>query len=289
MCRDRTKAKGYADRHGVPKWYSNADDLIGDPEVNAIYVATPPLFHEEYAVKALHAGKPVYVEKPMTISADGAARILQASNATGIKVCVAHYRRAQPLFLKIKELLDTKAIGSVRVVNLQFFQPHNSDMIAATDVPWRLDPAVSGGGLFHDLAPHQLDLMLYFFGNPKKISGFALNTGGLYTADDTTSAQIIFDKGIIFNGVWCFALPTKRDRCEIIGTTGSLRFSVFDHQPLRLIGKDKEQHFEFDKLAHVQEPMIQKVVEYFLDKSPNPCGAEEGLAVMKMIDAITGK
>ncbi|HEX8316134.1 MAG TPA: Gfo/Idh/MocA family oxidoreductase [Flavisolibacter sp.] len=287
MRRNGAKAKDYAERHGVPKWYSNADELINDPDVNAIYVATPPLSHEEYAIRALVAGKPVYVEKPMTINALAAERILQASQEAGVKLCVAHYRRQQPLFLKIKEWLDTDAIGDVQVVNLQFFQPHNSDVIASTEAAWRLDPALSGGGLFHDLAPHQLDLMLYFFGKPKTVSGLSLNTAGLYSADDTTSGQIVFESGVVFNGIWCFTLPAKRDHCEIIGTRGIIRFSVFDHQPVQLIKDGKDESFAFEKLPHVQQPMIAKVVEYFLGQSHNPCSAEEGLEVMKMIDAFT--
>src|SRR5947208_1614148 len=111
MRRDAEKAKDYAKRHGVEKWYSNADELIQDAGVNAIYVATPPLNHEEYAVKAMQAGKPVYVEKPMAINAEAAERIVKAATETGVKISIAHYRRQQPWFLKVTELLQQKAIG----------------------------------------------------------------------------------------------------------------------------------------------------------------------------------
>ena len=163
MRRNAEKAQNYAQRHGVEKWYSDADDLINDPEINAIYVATPPLNHEEYAIKTMKAGKPVYVEKPMAVSAGAAERIEKVANETRVKITVAHYRRQQPLFLKIKELLQQKIIGDVRIVDLKMLQPHQSNIIAKTETNWRIDPSVSGGGLFYDLAPHQLDLMLYFF------------------------------------------------------------------------------------------------------------------------------
>ncbi|NCB07478.1 MAG: Gfo/Idh/MocA family oxidoreductase, partial [Bacteroidia bacterium] len=65
MRRDAEKAADYARRHGVEKWYSNATDLINDPEVDAVYIATPPDSHARYAMEAMRAGKPVYVEKPM--------------------------------------------------------------------------------------------------------------------------------------------------------------------------------------------------------------------------------
>src|SRR6187551_1308715 len=68
MRRDGAKAKDYAHRHQVPKWYDDASLLINDPDVNAIYIATPPSSHEEYTIAAIDAGKPVYVEKPMTMN-----------------------------------------------------------------------------------------------------------------------------------------------------------------------------------------------------------------------------
>lgn len=288
MRRNAGKAKDYAKRHGVEKWYSNAEDLINDADVNAIYVATPPLNHEEYAIKAMKKGKPVYVEKPMAVNATAAEKIEQVAKETGVKIAIAHYRRQQPLFLKIKELLQQKAIGDVKLVDLKMFQPPLSGLIAQIETNWRIDPSISGGGLFYDLAPHQLDLMLYFFGSVKKISGISFNTSGFYDADDTTGGQILFEDDVLFNGTWCFTVPERKDHCEIIGSEGKLSFSVFDHRPLIIEKSGKEITLEFDRLQHVQQPMIQKVVEYFLGKSPNPCSATEGVEVMKMMDAITG-
>jgi predicted dehydrogenase len=288
MRRNAEKAKGYAQRHRVGKWYNDADDLINDPEVNAIYVATPPLNHEEYAIKAMKAGKPVYVEKPMAINADSAEQIEKFAKEKGVKITVAHYRRQQPLFLKVKELLQQKAIGDVRFIDLKMFQPHQSDIITKTETNWRIDPSVSGGGLFYDLAPHQLDLMLYFFGRPKKISGIAFNSSQYYNADDTTCGQILFDSNVLFNGSWCFTVAERKDQCEIIGSEGKISFPIFDHKQLLLERERTKTIIEFDRMQHVQQPMIQKVVEYFLGQSPNPCSANEGVEVMKMMDAIAG-
>lgn len=286
MRRNGAKAKDYAERHHVKNWYDNADELINNDEVNAIYIATPPAYHEEYAIRSLKEGKPVYVEKPMSVNASAAQRIVDVATETGVKLCIAHYRRQQPLFLKIKSLIDEKAIGEVRWINMQFFQPHQSEVIAQTEVNWRLDPAISGGGLFHDLAPHQLDLMLYFFGEPEHVKGFSTNTSGLYNADDTACGQIIFPNNIIFSGGWNFTFPESRDHCEIIGTEGRLIFSVFAQQPLRMIKNGAEESFEFEQLKHVQQPMIEKVTAYFLGDSSNPCTGKDGLEVMKMIDAF---
>ncbi len=289
MRRNAEKAKDYAARHGVKKWYSDATALINDPDVDAVYVATPPLQHEAYTIEALRAGKPVYVEKPMAIDAGAAQRMTQAAKESGVKLCVAHYRRQQPLFLKIKSLLQEGAIGEPRLVNLQCFQPHQHPMITKTEDAWRYDPAVSGGGLFFDLAPHQLDLMLYFFGQPQEAMGLSFNASQLYNADDTTSGQVLFQSGVLFNGAWCFTVPEKKDHCEIIGTEGLLHFSIFEHRLLTLRKRDSEVQLPFAPLPHVQQPMIGKVVDYFLDKAENPCSAEEGVEVMKMMEAFTKK
>ncbi|MEJ2882159.1 Gfo/Idh/MocA family protein [Pedobacter sp. GR22-6] len=288
MRRDGVKAADYAARHGVPKWYDDADDLINDPDVNAIYIATPPLQHEIYTLKALAAGKPVYVEKPMAINAAAAERMREASAAYGVKLSIAHYRRAQPMFLKIKELIETGAIGKARFAQLQMLQPPQSDLIADSESNWRLDPAISGGGLFHDLAPHQLDLMIYFFGPPLSSSGRALNQQGLNQADDLVVGHVVFNNGVVFNGTWCFSVNplSKTDRCEIVGEHGKISFQIFGSKVV-LEREEGLSEFVFDPILHVEQPMIEQVCCYFLDERENPCSSEEAILTMRVIDRFT--
>jgi predicted dehydrogenase len=288
MRRNATRAEDYARRHGVPRWYSDAQQLINDPGINAVYIATPPSSHEQYAMDVLNSGKPVYLEKPMSLNAASAQRVAVAANKSGMKLSIAHYRREQPLFKKIKALIEEGAIGEVRIVNLQCYQPHLSKQVVWTEDNWRLDPKVSGGGLFHDLAPHQLDLMRYFFGPARSAYGVSLNSAGLYEADDTVSGQIVFQNNVLFNGSWSFVVDQKKDACEIIGTKGAIAFSIFEHHPLIITRNGKQEQMIFDNLEHVQQPMIAAVVQYFLGQAPNPCSAEEGAEVMELIDAFTG-
>lgn len=291
MRRDAAKAADYARRHGVPKWYADAQQLIEDPEVNAIYIATPPQSHEEYTLRCLQAGKPVYVEKPMATNAAAAIRMRQAAADSGVKLCIAHYRKAQPRFIKVKALLEAGAIGEPRLVNLQLIQPPQPAQVADIKAFWRLDPGVSGGGLFHDLSPHQLDLMQYFFGHYETAFGFALNQAGLYTADDLVTGSIRFSNGVVFNGSWCFsgAENEQRDIVEIIGSKGSIRFATFSTNHIVITQKGAEQVIEFDDLPHVQQPMIAAVVRYFLQEGSNPSSAESAVATMQLIEAFTAK
>lgn len=288
MRRDAVKAKDYADRHGVAKWYDDAELLINDPEVNAIYIATPPAQHEAYALMAFAAGKPVYVEKPMTLNAESAVRMNEAALNAGVKLSIAHYRRAQPMFLKVRELLNAQAIGAVRLVQLKMLQPGKTEANSASN--WRLDPTISGGGLFHDLAPHQLDLMVFFFGEWISASGLAINQSGIGLADDLVTGQVLFKNGIVFNGSWCFTVSEqdKTDLCKIIGTAGKISFQVFGHQ-IKLIKDGIAKVYDFSPIAHVQQPMIEKVTAYFLGNTENPCSAAEAILSMQLMDRFTDK
>ena len=292
MRRDAEKAKDYARRHNVSKWYSDANKLIHDPEVNAIYIATPPSSHEEYTMMAFDAGKPVYVEKPMSVDAASAKRMTKAAHEKKLRLVVAHYRNAQPLFNAIKQLLNDKAIGDVRFVKSELYKPSLS--VSELEIPknaWRVDPAIAGGGLFNDLAPHQFGLMNFFFGEAEKVSGISLNQANLYNADDMVAGNILFRNGVLFNGIWCFnvAPEDEKDHCMIVGEKGSLGFTFFNQREVILTVNGKTQTFTFDILQHVQQPLIEKIVEYFLDKGPNPCSGEEGVLAMEWIEAFTRK
>lgn len=292
MRRDAAKAKDYAQRHHVPKWYTDAKSLIGDPDINAVYIATPPSSHEEYTMAALEAGKPVYVEKPMTVNTAAAERMTKKAAEMNGKLVVAHYRRAQPLFQKIKSLVAEKAIGEIRFARLACYKKSLSEEdLKIEKTAWRVDPALAGGGLFHDLAPHQLDLMYHFFGAVDKARGFANNQAALYAADDMVSGNILFKSGVQFSGIWCFnvAEQDEEDSCEIVGDKGKIVFSFFKHEPVNVIIEGGKQAFTFDALQHVQQPMIEQVVNYFRGETTNPCSGHDGVEVMKLIDQFTMK
>ena len=159
MRRDGEKAKDYALRHGVPKWYDDASKLIGDPDVNAIYVATPPASHAEYTIRAAEAGKPVYVEKPMARTYSECLQMIEACEKNGVPLFVAYYRRRLPAHLKVKELVGAGAIGQPRFVTVEFSRPPSEGDLSRDTLPWRALPEIAGGGYFFDLASHQLDYL----------------------------------------------------------------------------------------------------------------------------------
>ena len=286
MRRDEVKAKDYAERHGVPKFYSDANDLINDDEVNAVYIATPPSSHELYTELALKAGKPVYVEKPVTLNAESCLRMIALEKQYDNKVSVAHYRRALPLFIKLKQLINDEVIGKTNLIQLKIFQPKASKIITQTKDNWRINPEVSGGGLFHDLSPHQLDILYWIFGKPKDVKVNVANQSRNYNAPDLTMLQLAFENDIYFSGVWNFniAETSATDECEIIGGNGSIKFSFFRVSPIELTTSVDKQILEFEYPAHIQQPHINNVVQFFRNETANPCSLEEALVTMNILD-----
>lgn len=289
MRRDKDKAADYAKRHQVPKWYGVAQDLINDVEINAVYIATPPSSHEKYAIAALEAGKHVYLEKPMAMDRKSAQRIQHKAESSSGKLVIAHYRRALPLFIKVKDMLHEKLIGEISWVNIRLMQPVKTDIMADSETNWRLNPAISGGGLFHDLAPHQLDLMLHFFGEVDDAMGFSVNHSHASAADDQVNGIIKFSNGINLRGSWDFATEGEaEDICEIHGANGKITFPFFGEK-INVWQAGIKSSIPLPYPEYVQEPMIAKVVNYFLDRGPNPCPGEEAVEGMRLMDIFTQK
>jgi predicted dehydrogenase len=290
MRRDAEKAVDYARRHNIGKWYSDARELLNDNEVNAIYIATPPSSHLDYAIAALQKGLPVYVEKPVTINAGQAQQMADAVKQYNGKLVVAHYRRRLPMFLKVKELLQQNVIGTVLTVQMRLWQSRKPALVTQDAPNWRTQPDISGGGYFHDLAPHQLDLMLYFFGQPAFYQGFALNQEGTDQADDHVTGSILFESNIVFNGSWSFnvAETENTDLCEIIGTEGKISFAVFGNT-INFWNGHTHQTIDFVHPENIQLPMITSVAGYLHGGEPNPCTIEEAVTLMKIMDSFTSK
>jgi predicted dehydrogenase len=287
MRRNPALAEDYAKRHHVPKWYSDADKLIQDPEVNAIYVATPPGAHLEYAVKAMRAGKPVYVEKPMGLTYTGCLEMLRVSEETGMPLFVAYYRRALPGFLKIKELVESHAIGSVRMVNVRFYRPAKNDL-PDTDLPWRLRPDIAGGGLLFDLASHTLDFLDFVFGPIGNIKANAFNQAGLYAAEDLVLSNWQHECGVAGTGSWCFTTSDKNnlDEVEIIGDQGRIIFSTFDFSPVILENGDGHQEFPFEKPPHVQSYLMTKIIASLRGEGESPSTGKSAARTNFVLDEM---
>jgi len=259
MRRDGAKARDYAQRHGVDRAYDRAEDLIHDPAVDVVYVATPPSTHAELALAVAAAGKPCLVEKPMARNHAECLRMLDAFAARGLPLWVAYYRRALPRFLRVRELLAEGAIGRVTSVHVDV-RATLADGTAAAG--WRFDPAVAGGGLFFDLASHCFDLLDLLVGPITEVSGIATNTGHTYDAEDVTVSAFAIGDRVLGTGVWNFNAPAAFDRLTFTGTSGELLTPVFsDTDVVVRSAAGVEQVHVVRNPPHVHQPLIQAIVD----------------------------
>jgi predicted dehydrogenase len=293
MRRDAAKAEDFARRHGVPRFTSDASALIADPEVDAVYIATPPGSHAEYALAVAQAGKPCYVEKPMARSAAECRAMLAAFERARQPLFVAYYRRALPRFLRVREVLASGRLGALCAVSHTFqreLRPASPQ--APTRADWREQPVYSGGGLFLDLASHVLDLFDFLLGPVVDVAGYAAShvldsPGNEPRPEDGVVFSVRFRSGVLGTGRYNFRAASSADRLELIGSRGSLSLSVFGREPLELKLGSKHESLEVPQPEHVHQPLVQSIVDE-LNGSGERCVSrgESALRTSEVMDRV---
>ena len=291
MSRNLDKVRSYAQRHHIPRWYTDAQALIDDPDVDAVYIATPPSSHATYAIMSMRSGKPCYVEKPLAASYTDCQRINHISQQTGVPCFVAYYRRLLPYFQRVRELVESGAIGKPLNVQIRFSVPPRDLDYNRDNLPWRVQRDIAGGGYFYDLAPHQIDLLQEMFGPITRAHGYSCNLGGLYQTEDTVSASFQFPNGMPGSGSWCFVVhdSARKDRIAIAGDKGTVRFSVFTYDPIVLQNENGRQEIVVPNPEHVQMPLIESVVRHLQGLEVCTCDSRSATTVNWVMDRILNK
>jgi predicted dehydrogenase len=285
MRRDRERAEDFARRHGVPRVHARAADLMADPDVDAVYIATPPSTHRDLALMAADAGKPCLVEKPMARNYAECVEMASAFRARHLPLWVAYYRRALPRFLLVRDLLASGAIGRVTSVHVELFQRLAAGEEARA---WRFDPATAGAGLFFDMGSHGLDLLDFLLGPIAGVSGWAMNTGGTYLAEDVTAAAFRFGSGIAGTGIWNFNAATPRNGITFTGSIGELSTPVFTDGDVVLRTPDGEQQHPIRNPPHVHQPLIQSIVDELNGRGRCDSTAESAARTSWVMDQCVG-
>ncbi len=285
MRRDESKAKDYANRHNVPKFYSNADDLINDTNVDAVYIATPPDSHKEYALKVAAAGKICCVEKPMAPHYDDCVEMTEAFEKANLPLFVAYYRRNLPHFLKVKEFIDMGKIGAVRQVSwIYSSEPSSKDI--RKEYNWRTDKDIAPGGYFDDLASHGLDFFAYVLGDIVKANGIKNNQQGFYTAADSIVACWEHASGVLGMGSWNFGAFENKDEVIITGSKGSIKFSIFQLNPIVLISAEGSEEWQIDHPKHIQYFHVEDMRDHLLGKKQHPSTGATAMRTAWVMDEI---
>lgn len=276
MRRDHEKAQDYAKRHNVPKFYCDAHSLINDPDIDAVYIATPPDSHKEFALMVAAAGKPCCIEKPLAPTHADCCVIVETFAKKNIPLFVAYYRRSLPRFEKVKQLIESGAVGEVRHISWQLQKAINA-WDKSGEYNWRTDKSIARGGYFDDLASHGLDLFAFYFGDYKTVQGIATNQQGLYSAFDAVTANWIFKCGITGSGFWNFGCSENTDCAEIFGSQGKIIFSVFDEKPIRIVTGSTEDIIHIDNPPHVQMPHVESLRNALLKNGIHPSSGASSL------------
>lgn len=291
MRRDIALARDYALRHGIAAWYGDASELIADPLVNAVYIATPPSLHAQYAIMAMEAGKVAYVEKPMAAGYADCLRMNEVAAATGMPLYVAYYRRFLPYFEKVREYLQSGKLGKLLFVQSALHLPPRQEDLDPQHLPWRVVPELAGGGYFYDLACHQIDLFDWFFGPVTAVQGNVFNRAGLYPAEDVVFASVTFAGGLPWNGTWSFATEGMHysDLVTVYGTEGTLTFSTFGFTPVRMEGPGFTEEELPDNPENIQYGFIRNMVEELQGARPLQGNGNTAAETNRIMDIILGK
>ena len=287
MRRNTEKAKDYAMRHKIDKYYDNADLLIKDSNVDAVYIATPPDTHKLYGLKVAMAGKPCCIEKPLAPTYKDSLAIYEAFKAAKTPLFVAYYRRCLPRFTKVKSLLDKNTIGDLRHVSWQLSKPPSSIDLSKAD-NWRTNPDVAPGGYFDDLASHGLDLFTWLLGNVKKVNGISLNQQGLYKAKDAFTACWLHENNVTGSGFWNFGSSQNVDKVSLWGSKGEIVFSIFNENPIVLNLEGKISEIEIKHPKHVQLHHVDSMRNQLFDNVMAPSNGETATHTSWIMDHIVG-
>lgn len=264
MRRDAEKAEDYAKRHNIDTWTTDADEIINNPEINAVYIATPPKFHKEYALKVAEAGKACYIEKPMAMNYHECVEIEKAFTAKDLPLYIAYYRTCLPNFVKAKELINKNKIGTILNVQMKMNKPLDTRDSDYYNRNWRINPKLAGDGYFYDLGSHQLNILEFLVGDIEYIHGFATNQSGIYETSDVVAATVLFKNGAVGSCFWAFnqGVPERQDELIINGSKGAIKMSCFNDEPLEFTNqKGKTETFNIKYPEHVQQPLIESIVK----------------------------
>jgi predicted dehydrogenase len=288
--RNPEKARDYAQRFGIPTCHDDPIKVIRDPQVDIVYIATPPGSHMDYALETLKAGKPVYIEKPMARTSEECRIINDAAEKAGLPVFVAYYRRGLEYFKKVKSIIDSGSLGKILHINLQQYYPARDEDYDRENLPWRVIPEDAGGGYFHDLGCHALDILFYIFGNPLDVSGKIANVAGMYQPEDSLSASVVLPDQVLLSASWNFVSPRSfhRDLVEVTGEKGKLSFGIFSFKPIVLDTGDHKESIPTIQPEHIQMPLIETIVSELNGKGRCPSTGRSAEITSEVMDVIRG-
>jgi predicted dehydrogenase len=284
--RDGKKARATAAQLGISKSYGSYEELIADPEVDAIYNPLPNQLHVPWTIKAAEAGKHVLCEKPISLTVAEAESLLAVRERTKVKIGEAFMIRSHPQWLRAKALIDAGRIGQLRCVmaSFSYFNVDPSNIRNHVE---------SGGGALYDIGCYCIQAARYGFGTePKRVVG-CIDRDPAMGTDRLTSAMLEFPGGqAIFN---CSTQMVPHQRVHFLGTKGRIEieipFNAPKDRPTRIF-IDEGDLFGADRVMEEFPVCDQYTLQgdefsnAILENGEVPVPLEEAIRNMKVIEAI---
>ena len=218
--RDPDKLKQFAQDFEINHAYTLDEDLIADPNIDAVYISTPVDLHLPQTIACAEAGKHVLVEKPMAMSVAECDQMIDACRENNVKLGVAYYRRFYPVVDRIKELIESGEIG--KVLSVSAVTATAFAMSPGDDGYWRVLPDQGGGGALMDIGSHRINLFLDLFGAVDKVRAVCGTVAADYDADDCAGVLMQFTSGIQGHVHCYFGVTFDPDEFSVVGTKGRL-------------------------------------------------------------------
>lgn len=282
--RDPERLESFCHAFGVAHRYTQADQLLANPDVDAVYIATPVRQHLPQTLAAARHGKHVLVEKPMALSVAECDQMIDACRRAGVKLGVAYYRRFYPVVHRIEQLLDDGIIGTPLAVSAVTSTP--MDMLPGEEGYWRVLPADGGGGALMDVGSHRIDLFLHLFGEVSGVKGYAETVAAEYDAEDAAVAILKFRSGLVGTLQCHFGAPFDPDEFAILGTAGRLSARPLNGKTLMIETAGNERREVHPPPDNLCGPLVADFVSAILeDREPAVTGAA-GRATNEILSRI---
>ena len=281
---DASRAEPFASEFGARRWHADWRALVEDPEVGAVYVATPVHLHAEQAVAAAEAGKHVLCEKPMALTVAECERMNAAAAGNGVRLGVAYYRRFYPAVERVREILESGEIGEPVVAQVNAFE--RFDPVPENPRRWLLHKRHAGGGPMFDFGCHRIEVLVNLFGDVKAVRGLAGNVIFEREVEDTASAVIEFGRGTQAVLTVTHAAREPQDTLEIFGSEGSVRIDVLNQGRLRIRSKDGERVERHPPHANLHQPLIDDFTRAVVEGRPPRVDGQTGQKVSEILELI---
>ena len=284
--RNRSELDAFCEEFHVARSSVDDETLLRDPEIDAVYIATPVCDHARQTTLAAEHGKHVMVEKPMAISTDECDRMIAAANKHDVVLGVAYYRRFYPVVERIRSLLADGRIGTPLNVSAVTANPCGAD--TRIDPGWRVERSKSGGGPLMDIGSHRVHLFRYLFGEIIDVKGIGTNVQTLFDVEDTAVLVMSFASRMTGTLQCHFASRSDPDEFVVHGSAGRLVVPRLNLGTLRIETADGTSDEDWPPAANFCQPLIDDFVSAVRNGHQPAITGADGRAVNDVIERAFG-